>query len=131
VVAVSTDPARDSALPHPSALDQPASYRDPIVRRLLSLVRLKLSSIPIEYRWPGDANAYWKTSTLCERLRCSRGRSDSRASAKLRHVRHAAGLAGLLCHGRFSDELHLLGTLLTRQHRHVFAGCSVVDVPAQ
>ena len=47
VVAVSTDPVRDSALPHPSSLDQPASYRDPIVRRLLSLVRLKFSSIPM------------------------------------------------------------------------------------
>ena len=34
-----------------------------------------------------------------------------RASAQLRHVRHAADLAGLLCHGRFGDELHLLGAL--------------------
>jgi hypothetical protein len=68
VVAVSIDPAPDSALPHPSSLDQPASYRDPIVRRLLGLVRLKLSVNPdglVEHRWPGDADDYWKTRTLC------------------------------------------------------------------
>src|ERR1043166_4421483 len=38
VVAVSTDPARDSALPHPSSLGQSASYRNAIVRGLLRLV---------------------------------------------------------------------------------------------
>src|SRR4030095_15902508 len=47
VVAVSTDPARDSALLHPSSLGQSASYRNAIVRGLLRLVRLKLSSIPM------------------------------------------------------------------------------------
>src|SRR5713101_9603964 len=47
VVAVSTAPARDSALPHPSSLGQSASYRNAIVRGLLRLVRLKLSSIPM------------------------------------------------------------------------------------
>src|SRR5438552_3371290 len=47
VVAVSTDPARDSALPHPSSLGQSASYRNAVVRGLLRLVRLKLSSIPM------------------------------------------------------------------------------------
>src|SRR4030095_2189285 len=47
MVAVSTDPAPDSALPHPSSLDQPASYREPIVRCLLGLVRLKFPSIPM------------------------------------------------------------------------------------
>ena len=71
VVAVSTDPALDSALPHPSSLDQPASYRDPIVHSLLGLVRLK-SSITlnglVELRWPGDADDYGKTCPLCERL---------------------------------------------------------------
>ena len=30
---------------------------------------------------------------------------------KPRHVRHAADLAGVLCHGRSGDQLHLLGTL--------------------
>src|SRR4030095_7716232 len=102
MVAVSTDSARDSALPHPSSLDQPASYRDPIVRRLLGLVRLKLSVNPdglVEHRWPGDADDYWKTRTLCACLCCSRGRSYWRASAKPRYVRHAAALAGVLCHG--------------------------------
>jgi hypothetical protein len=61
---VSTDPAPDSALPHPSSLDQPASYRDPIVQCLLGLVRLKCSINPDragEPRWPGDADADWKT----------------------------------------------------------------------
>ena len=47
VVAVSTDSARDSALPHPSSLGQSASYRNAIVRGLLRLVRLNLSSIPM------------------------------------------------------------------------------------
>src|SRR5437762_1484113 len=47
VVAVSTDPAQDSALPHPSSLGQSASYRNAIVRGLLRLVRLKLSSLPM------------------------------------------------------------------------------------
>ena len=34
---MSTDPAPDNALPHPSSLDQPASYRAPIVQYLLGL----------------------------------------------------------------------------------------------
>jgi hypothetical protein len=71
VVAMSTAPAPDSSLPHPSALDQPASYRDPIVQSLLGLVRLK-SSITldglVELRWPGDTDDYGKTRPLCERL---------------------------------------------------------------
>ena len=44
---MSTDPVPDSALPHPSSRDQPASYREPIVQCRLGLVRLKLPSIPL------------------------------------------------------------------------------------
>jgi hypothetical protein len=46
VVAVSTDPALDSALPHPSSLDQPASYREPIVRCLLRPRQVKIAINP-------------------------------------------------------------------------------------
>src|SRR5882672_5012849 len=54
--------------PHPSSVDRPASYRDLIVRCPACLVRLKSprkSSRLVEHRWPGDADAYWKTCALC------------------------------------------------------------------
>src|SRR6266851_2738302 len=53
--------------PHPSSVDRPASYRDLIVRCPACLVRLKSprkSSRLVEHRWPGDADAYWKTCAI-------------------------------------------------------------------
>src|SRR5262247_611420 len=68
VVAVSTDPARDSALPHPSSLGQLASYRHAIVRGPLRLVRLKFSSSPMGLE---RAPMAWRCPCFLENLRPS------------------------------------------------------------
>jgi len=56
VVAVSTDPVPESALPHPSSRDQPASYREPIVQCLLGVVRKNMVCTPLDNSVPHGDN---------------------------------------------------------------------------
>ena len=115
VVAVSMDPAPDSALA-PSFLGRPIGQ--------LPASHYTPSALDCQGHFIDKSPGYWrpldclgtsmiigKPAPFVNTLYRRSGRDDARASSASRHVSYAARLAGGLCHGCSGDQLPLLGTL--------------------